>query len=141
MQKAPRRAVFLPPTKHHQRMCVCPYIFPKTEYLRVLKLIRSRWHRCSLRRIPYFVPPQLTVFQISKKPCPALTQNQVFFLPPIAKMTIEYDVGPHARSKIFQFNYWILLMSMLSRKELSSQFSVFSRPLCRQIIIFPLLMQ
>ena len=47
---------------------------------------------------------------------PALTQNQVFSLPPIAKMTIEYAVGPHARSKFFQFNYWILLMSMLSRK-------------------------
>ena len=33
MQKAPRRAVFLPPTKHHQRMSVCLYTFPKTEYL------------------------------------------------------------------------------------------------------------
>ena len=32
MQKAPRRDVFLPPTKLHQRMCVCLYTFPKTVF-------------------------------------------------------------------------------------------------------------
>ena len=41
----------------------------------------------------------------------------------------------------FPIQLWILLMSMRSRKKLSRQFSVFSRPLYRRIIIFPLLMQ